>query len=252
MRRLLVALAVALLVPATAQAKGVSSVALCGPEGCKDAGITTGPREEPLDMTRSGLAPAPGPYYEFRLSFEHGGQSRGMFYEPRSGLVSYSESFGSTAWAPLARRLATAVKEAAKQVEPFPSPPLTAVYVGDRRVTGDPETYLALFAVKGLFVVPTAAAAFEWIHFESPTSNPWTQTTFAFFPQDGVILTGSRYVKLPPAIAADIAAARPLAERPDGGTRLPWIALATAAAGLLILVLLALRRASAREVAPVH
>ena len=140
--------------------------------------------------------------------------------------------------------------------EPFPSPPLTAVYVGDRRVTGDPPTYLALFGMKGPFVVPNAAARFDWIRFESPTPSPWMHTTFAFYPRGGVLLTGSTYVKLPQAIAADIAAARPLGDRPGGGTRLHWtavgIALGIAAAGVLILLVLARRRASAREVAPVH
>lgn len=38
MRRLIVAFAAALLVPATTQAKGLSSVAVCGPDECRVAG----------------------------------------------------------------------------------------------------------------------------------------------------------------------------------------------------------------------
>jgi hypothetical protein len=58
------------------------------------------------------------------------------------------------------------------------------------------------------------------------------------------------YVRLPDGIAADIDAARPLGG--GGGTTIPWIPIGVAAAGVLILLLLGLRRASAREVAPVH
>jgi hypothetical protein len=250
-RPLLAALVAALVVPAASQAKGVSEVALCGPDECRDAGAAA-VRTGPLDTTRSGLAPAPGPYYELRLSFEHGGHSQGMYYEPRSGLASYSEDFGTTAWAPLAPPLAAAVKETAKRLTPFPAPEITAVYVGDRRVAGDPSTYLRLFGIKGPFLVPAAAAKFDWIRFESPDANPWTQNVFGFYPENGVLLTGHTYVKLPPPVAADIAAARPLRDRPDGGMRIPWLAIGTAVAGVVLLLGRGLRRASSREVAPVH
>jgi hypothetical protein len=248
-RRFLAAVVVALVVPAAAHAKGLSSLAVCGPDECQIAGSSPG---EVFDMSRTVQAPPPGPYYELRLSFEHGGQSTGIYYEPRSGLVSYSESFGVPAWAPLMPMVASAVKDTAKRIEAYPAPQLTAVYVGDRRVLGDTSTYLALFGAKGPFVVPGPRAKLEWIRFESPDSNPWTATPLAFYPQNGVLLTGSTYVKLPAATAADIAAARPLGERPDGGAEVPWVPLGTAIAGALILLLLALRRTPSREVAPVH
>jgi len=245
---LLTALLLAFLIPSAAQAKGVGQVAVCGADACRDAGVAGG---EPFDLSRRGVAPAPGPYYELRLSFGHGAQSRGIYYEPRSGLAAYSEEHGSTGWVRLAQPFAAAVKEAAKDVEPLPAPRLTAVYVGDRRVAGDPSTYLKLFGVHGPFVVP-AAAGFDWIRFESPDANPWTENALAFYPRNGVLLNGSRYVKLPPALAADIAAARPLDRGQDGGFRIPWIAVGTALAGALVLLGLGVRRTSAREVAPVH
>jgi hypothetical protein len=251
-RTLVAALAVVLLVPAAAQAKGLSRVKVCGPDECRDAGVVPFGAEEPIDTSQSGLAPAPGPYYELRLSFEHGGQSQGIFYEPRSGLASYAEDFGTTVWASLAPPFAGAVKHAARNIEAFPAPRLSAVYVGDRRVAGDPSTYLALFEAKGPFVVPDARAGFEWIRFESTDANPWTQTPLAFYPQDGVLLTGPRYVKLEAGLAADIAHARPLGGGAGGGTTTPWIALGTAVTGLLILLLIGLRRTPSREVAPVH
>jgi hypothetical protein len=243
------AVAAALVVPAAAQAKGLSSLAVCGPAECQVAGSGPG---DVFDLSRSVHAPPPGPYYELRLSFGHGGRSTGIYYEPRSGLVSYSESFGVPAWAPLVPMVATAVKDAADRVEAYPAPHLTAVYVGRQRVKGDASTYLALFGAKGPFVVPGPRAKLDWIRFESPDPNPWTATPLAFYRQDGVLLTGSTYVKLPAATAADIVAARPLGDGSDGGTRLPWIPIGAAISGLLILLALALRRTSSREVAPVH
>jgi hypothetical protein len=254
-KRLTAAIIAALLLPAAAQAKGITGMELCGAERCGKIAIPAGVGrdDEPFDTTRGGLAPTPAPYYELRFTFEHGaGHSRGIYYEPRSGLVSYSESYGVTQWAPLQPPFLAAVKEATKRIEPFPTPRITAVYVGDRRVHGDASTYLRLFGVKGPFVVPDIAADLEWIRFDSPDTNAWTTTALAFYPQDGVLLTGATYVKLPAALAAEIAAARPLGSPPDAGTRLPWVAIGTALAGLLVLLALALRRTSAREVAPVH
>jgi hypothetical protein len=249
-RRFALALAAALLLPAAAHAKGPTSLAVCGADGCRDAGSSDS--GEVFDISRSADAPPPGPYYELRLTFEHGEQSKGIYYEPRSGLVSYSESFSVQKFAPLVPAVATAVKEAANHVEAYPTPRLTSVSVGDRPVRGDTSSYLALFGVKGPFVVPGPRAELEWIRFDSPDPNPWTATPLAFYPQDGVLLTGSTYVKLPAATAADIVAAGPLGDGPGGGTHVPWIPIAVAAAGVLILLVLALRRASAREVAPVH
>lgn len=156
------------------------------------------------------------------------------------------------AWAPLVPAVAAAVEAAAERVEVYPTPRLNSVSVGDRRVRGDAATYLALFAAKGPFVVPGPRAELDWIRFESPDPNPWTATPLAFYPREGVLLTGSTYVKLTAAMTADVVAARPLGDAPGGGTHVPWIPIGVAAAGALILLVLALRRASAREVAPVH
>ena len=255
MKRLAAAVLAALVLPAAAQAKGVTAMELCGADGCGKIAIPggVGRDDEPFDIARGGPAPMPAPYYELRLTFEHGaGHSRGIYYEPRSGLVSYSESYGVTQWAPLEPPFREAVEEAAKRVEPYPTPRITAAYVGGRRVSGDASTYLRLYGVKGPFVVPDTAGDLEWIRLESPDANAWTTTPFAFYPRDGVLLTGAKYVKLPAALAADIAAARPLGSSPAPAARLPWIVIGTAIAGLLVLVGIALRRTSAREVAPVH
>ena len=248
MRRLAFALVAALLLPAAAHAKGPTRIAVCGPEGCRDAGSSDS--GEVFDISRSADAPPPGPYYELRLTFAHGGgQSKGIYYEPRSGLVSYSESFSVQKFAPLVPAVATAVKEAADHVEAYPTPRLTSVSVGDRPVRGDTSSYLALFGAEGPFVVPGPRADLEWIRFESPDPNPRTATLLAFYPQDGVLLTGSTYVKLPAATAADIVAARPLGE--GDGSMVPWVPIGVVLAGALLLLVLALRGSVRQSPEPV-
>ena len=83
--------------------------------------------------------------------------------------------------------------------------------------------------------------------------NPWTQVWLLWYPQDKVLFRSpGTYVRLPDDLAADIDAARPLGSGPGGGTLVPWLPIGVVAAGALILLVLAFRRASAREVAPVH
>lgn len=235
-RRALVAASVlALAVPAGAGAKGLTGASLCGSNECRDVAVTGLNREGPFSPGDSRSAPAPGPYYELKLAFEHGGDSRGIYYEPRSGLAAYSEEFGSTAWAPLRGGWAKAVQRTAEDVEPYPTPRITAAWVGGRRVSGAPATYLRLFGLKGPFVVPSTSAGLEWIRLDSPTANPWTENPIAYYPADDVVLASwSTYLRVPASVAAALESARPL----DGERRttIPWLAVAVALGGVVVLL----------------
>jgi hypothetical protein len=245
-RRAVVAASVlALALPAAAAGKGPVAAALCGPDACRDVGrLDVGPAGL-FDTSKSQGPPPPAPYYELRLDFGRGHHSSGIYYEPRSGLVSYSEDFGSSAWAPLAD---PSLREAAEEVRPYPAPRVTAAWVGDRGVAGDPATYLRLLALEGPFVAPGTFSDSAMIRLDSPTPNPWTSEPLVYYPSDRVLLVpGATYVQVPEAVAADLAAARGL----DDGRRtiIPWIALAVALAGaaaLLLLRTLGLWNASSR------
>jgi len=236
MNRLLavIALALALLLPAGAPAKGPVSAALCGPDGCRDAGMLDMGPAGLFDTSRSQGPPTSAPYYELRLDFGRGQHSSGIYYEPRSGLVSYSEDFGSAAWAPLADR---SLRETAGKLRPYEAPRVTAAWVGDRRVSGDPGTYLRLLTLKGPFMSPDWLSDSVEIRLESPSPNPWTSPALVYYPSDRVLLVPgtTRRVQVPGAVAADLAAARAFGDS-AGRTTLPWIALAVALAGLLALV----------------
>jgi hypothetical protein len=230
-RALVVASLLALAFPAGAGAKGLTGASLCGPEECRDLALTGFGSQEPFDMSDTRSAPAPGPYYELRLEFEHGGESRGIYYEPKSRLVAYSESYGNTAWAPLVRPPLDT-----DGLEPYPTPTITAAWVGDRRVTGDPASYLRLFGLDGPFVVPSTRAHLTWIRLDSPMANPWTQNPIAYYPDDDVVLAGrSSYVRVPASVAAAVESARSL---DSGGSVTPWIALGTGIAVAVALLLL--------------
>jgi hypothetical protein len=243
MKRLLALIAVALALPSAAAGKGPISAALCGPDVCRDIGrLDMGPAGL-FDTSRTLAPPPPAPYYELRLDFGRGQHSSGIYYEPRSGLVSYSEDFGSTAWAPLAD---TSLRETAEQLRPYPAPRVTAAWVGDRRVSGDPGTYLRLLTLKGPFMSPDWLSDSVEIRLESPSPNPWTSPALVYYPSDRVLLVPgtTRRVQVPGAVAADLAAARAFGDS-AGRTTLPWIALAVALAGLLALA--AFRRHEARR-----
>lgn len=227
MRRLLAAIALTLALPAATAAKGPVLTQLCGPDECRDIG----PVSYAFDA-RPHAPPRAGRYYELR--FGGGGHaSRGIYYEPRSALVAYSQEFGNIAWAPLVGPpLETA------GLEPYPAPRVAAAWVGDTRVSGDPSGYLQLVTLSGPFVVPEHPTAFEWIRLESPTPNPWTSQPLVYYPRDRVLLVpGATYVQVPDAVAADLAAAHALDDE-SGRTTLPWIALATAVGGAVALLLL--------------
>jgi hypothetical protein len=244
MKRLLAVIAVALALPSAAAAKGPVATALCGPEECRDVGrLDVGPAGL-FDTSEPQGPPPPRPYYELRLDFGRGQHSSGIYYEPRSGLVSYSEDFGSSVWAPVAD---TSLREAAREVRPYPAPRVTAAWVGDRRVSGDPATYLRLLMLEGPFVAPEQLSDFAWIRLESSTPNPWTSQALVYYPSDRVLLVrGATYVRVPDAVAADLTAARALDD--GAATMLPWIPLAVALGGLLALAALRRLRLSPRPV----
>ena len=240
MRRLLLVVLVALVLPAAAQAKEITGVAVCGPTSCKDADVAGFGHAGPFGGASAG--PPKGRFYRLELRVDDQVAGR-LYYEPVSGLVAHEDHPRTFVWTRLAPPLASAVKDAAERVEPFPPPRVTGARVGGTRVAGDASTYGALLRVDGPPVVPKTSADAVAIVLEATSPNPWTEVRLLWYPEDSVLFRSpGTYVRLPDGLAADVAAARPLGDRDGGSTTVPWLAVAVAIAGALVLVGLAFRR----------
>jgi hypothetical protein len=247
MRRLLLVVLAALLLPAAAHAKGITGFALCGPSECEDGDVSRLGHQAPFYDETNG--PPPGRYYRVDLRVD--GQSSGwtLFYEPVTGLVAREARPGTWLWSRLAPQLATFAKDAARRIEAFPRPRVTGARVGSKHIAG--PSYAALLRVAGPPVVPTTSARAVTMALLANRPNPWTQASLLWYPEDKVLFRSpGTYVRVPDGIAADIDAARPLGA--GDGPIVPWIPIAVLCAGALILLVPALRRTPSREVAPVH
>ncbi|HEV8249768.1 MAG TPA: hypothetical protein VGQ15_07325 [Gaiellaceae bacterium] len=248
MRRLLLVVLAALLLPAAAQAKEITGLAVCGPSECEDADVGGFGHAAPFGGDSTG--PPRGPYYRLALNVDGQPSGWGLFYEPTSGLAAREDNPGTWVWSRLAPKLATAVKDAAKRVEPFPAPRVTGARVGAERVHGDASTYAALLRVDGPPVVPKTSEDAVPITLTANAPNPWTEVTLLWYPHDRVLFRSpGTYVRLADGISDDVDAARPLGS--GGGTTVPWIPIAVALAGALALLLLGLRRATRPAPKPV-
>jgi len=239
MKRLLAVIAVALVVPAAAQAKEVTGFALCGPEECERVNLAGLGGHDPIDgasARRDG--PPPSRFYRLDLFFDADAAGFSTFYEPKAGLVATAGAGNALMWARLMPGAATAIEQAARRVEPFPAPTFTEAQVGDRFVQGD--SYARLLVLQGASVVPKSSIDAEVIQLVPDQPNPWTRTRLVYYPSDDVILRGADFVKLPADLAADIAAARPLGTVGDG-TSIPWLPIGVALLGAALLVAVFLR-----------
>jgi hypothetical protein len=251
MRRILVVVLAALVLPAAAQAKEITGLAVCGPTACEDADVAGFGHEPPFGGDSAG--PPAGRFYRLELSAD--GQADpfgGLYYEPVSGLVARQDRPGTFVWSRLAPQLASSVKDAAKLVRPFAAPLVTGARVGGRQVAGDASTYGALLRVDGPPALPKTSADAVGIALEATAPNPWTEVTLLYYPQDNVLFRSpGTYVALPQSDAADVEAARPLGGG-DSRKIVLLVPVGTAIAGALLLLAWGRRRTSAREVAPVH
>ena len=249
MRRvLLIALLLVAAVPANASAKGLSGFTLCGPDGCRTTDLSGFGQGDPF--SGPGEGPGPSAYFEVSLLMDDGAGSWRMFYAPAAGLLAYEDGDARIVrWMRPAPALATALKRAAKSVEPYPGLRITAVTVGSRRVDRDPGSYLALFAIDGPYADPGTGRA-EAVVFETPVPSPWTSGRLWYYPDTDVVAGAGTWVRLPRSLATDLEAGRPLDPSSPGSARTAPVALGLAGAAVMIVVvasLLARRRGTRRD-----
>lgn len=229
----------ALALPAAAQAKEINALAVCGATSCVDVDLAGFGHRDPI-AGDSATADGPPPSDFLRIDFTVDGQARAfmVFYEPRSGLVALEGRPGHVEWARLDPRVAPAVKDAAKRVQPFHAPTLTAVRIGAKALA-DPGRYEALLTVEGRDVLPKTTRDAEVVYLEADVPNPWTEMQLLYYSDDDVLLRNGSFVKLPGPLVAELEG--------RAGTSLPWIPIGTVFAGAALLLVLFLRTKTGRK-----
>jgi hypothetical protein len=124
------AAAAALALPATAPAKEIGSLKVCGPAHCR--AITARPAMDAfLEGGYETLAPTTGgAFYEVRARMRHDHEDAGGFtvlYVPTKGLLRAEAEYGKHKWLRPAGVTARALRRAARGLRPYPADQLGPV-----------------------------------------------------------------------------------------------------------------------------
>jgi hypothetical protein len=239
---LVAAVAAALALAAGAQAKNLSELKLCGPNGC--AAITDRATIDKWEGSGDGMeigTPALSPYYDLVLTvqagegeqFENGATSESwsQWYAADSGALRGESSPGHAAWSQLQPAARDVLATLAKRVDPYPAPEITSARVG-RRVAADPASYSQLFdpTWKEFAWWPTS----HWtrIRVASASPSPWTdgKSILLYSPKRRLLSRDGVVYRVPRAVARELTAARSL--RRASGHVVEFAAVGVVAAAL--------------------
>lgn len=243
--RPLVVVAFALAMPGTAGAKGIASLQVCGASGCQEVGgaaLGDVQRTGPLDghPTAAAARSAPAPHYWVRLSMHHEGEGWTSWFVPGRGLWRGQDEKGHAMWLEMSERAAAAMRRAVRDVEPFPTPRLTSVRVGSRRVS-DPEAYRFVYTAGTELVGCPVARDWVPVVLRADRSSPWTgtNTMVRFSPSRGELERDGLRFELPASLAERIASDGGLASGGGGegaGRDVPWLPLGLVAGASLLVI----------------
>jgi hypothetical protein len=216
----------ALALPATALAKEVSAMKVCGPSACttlRDRALLT-----PL-VTNAGpqaATPRPAPFYRVTILVSEPGHglvgSWKTWYVRSAALFQGRDEGNSPYWYAPSERALAYVNDRLAHLEPYAAPRFTRIELGTTSVR-DPGSYTALFD-------PRLARATEYADDWKPLTitaktNPWTDgVLLSYSPSQNVFWHGSERVRLPDRLAANLEAGRSaLAAAPAGASPWGWI-----------------------------
>jgi hypothetical protein len=239
-RRGVLALLVALVLPAEAGAKGNVSVTVCGASGCVAVQGSARARSSLAHPHVESVPPPPvGEFYSLRFVGAY--PSRGYYVPGAELLVTIDRAGARTGvdgvatWTPVPAAGAEALERAIGGLRPFREPALTGAEVGFEAVE-DARGYLRLFELESAGAAVPARGDWRPIVLSADRANPWTDgTRLSYSPSGNLLRRGQEIVRLEDAVAADLAARAPLA---DGG-RTRWSGAFIAATLALALVCLA-------------
>jgi hypothetical protein len=236
------AVAAALAFTASAPAKELVSLQICGASGCKtitDRVVLTNGVLEGQEFARP---PAASGFYSVKGTVDAGDRTITweMYYVP-TGYMRGTTPGGEVSWLKLNALSAAFFRSASEGVEPFAKPVVTYARVG-KRVARDPASYLRLYAIRS--AGRRAPGKFDWIRIElrSKPPSPWTdgRNELEYSPSTRLLLRDGELVLL----------SKPLAKRVKRGLSLaapsrPRVALKAGVAGpgaLAFVGLVAVRR----------
>jgi hypothetical protein len=184
-----IAAVVVLSLAGVASAKNWGIARLCGPESCaRSAGVLMS-----LPAGEARRIPPLAPYYD---------RCRGCggFYVPSRR--AYAGRAGST-FTRVTDEAAAVFERLAAKVTPFPTPRITAAFVGERRVRGDANTYARLFELETDGRAVNAGSDWVPIDLRSARDTPWTNgaTYLAYSPSENLLQRGPELLRVPAAIA---------------------------------------------------
>jgi hypothetical protein len=244
---LLFACAATLLVaPASAHAKNISSLQLCGPAACATI-------DDPATIQRwsesNGYDPVGTPplaaYYRFVTTISAGpgetfdnGKTTATWSEwwvPSAGALRGTGESNEVVWSRQSGRSNAIFATAVRHIDPFPAPVITAATIGGKNAT-DPASYARLFDSKWRLASDWNASDWRRVRLFSAVASPWTdgRGVLRYSPRKHTLLRdGGMVYKVPRSVAGRLARARSLAQ--TSGHR----QLAFAAAGGVVAVGLA-------------
>jgi hypothetical protein len=230
-RLVLLVIAAALVVPASAGAKGLVGVEACGTNGCVKQRLATPQDDGRLFSGLGGVVQpaAPGPWLRvFLLIGEPNGVARKgipFFYVPGAGLlVQPGNGSDQPAWWRPSGRLRTIVRALAERVRPF-AMPRVSVTVDDRRVA-DPQSYLRLYTIGTKTTAYPTEDASVILDYQSNPVTPWTTGNYmVVYPKSHLLVRDGQIVAIDDAVTKRIVRGASLASEPSS---FPWLPVGAA------------------------
>jgi hypothetical protein len=208
---LAVAAAALLAVAATAQAKEIVGLKVCGTAGCNEIKdrVSLGGEDATFATAQ------PGPYYTVEIGFGDSGnivhREQG-FWLPATNMIRFAQP-GAMWWQLASPSL---FKDAAAGLEPF-VPRLSRVTVAGK-AAADPSSYLALLGTFRGAVLPRGKLHLTRIVLRSSTSNPWVDRVagMGYDAKRRLLVRSDGYYRLPASLGKLVMARASLAKASTG------------------------------------
>ena len=258
MRKILVAavVAVAAAIPASAAAKEIVGLTVCGASGCatdRSDSISGSLHERPsgpLGGIGEAVAPAkPGAWFRGNLLLGDGGKVYGRFpfYYVRDAKLMVVPGAGAqtSTWERASGPWREAIERVGARIKPFPAPTISRVSI-DGANAADPQSYLALYTIGEKATTYPRSNDMAQVVLESKRPTPWTDgNSLVVYPTERLLVRDGQMVSIPARVADRVAAHASLA---DDGRSFPRLVAAVAAALALLVAAAGMvaRRAPAR------